>query len=81
MVILAGCSKTINIQPDVQAPKLVVEAQIESGQAPIVILLTSLNYFSEIDQLALANSYVHGAKIGRNCGKGGMGVWVGVAFL
>lgn len=63
MVILAGCSKTINIQPDVQAPKLVVEAQIESGQAPIVILSTSLNYFSEIDQLALANSYVHGAKI------------------
>ena len=63
ILTLAGCAKTINIQPDLQEPKLVVEAQIESGQAPIVVLSTSLNYFSEIDPVVLANSYVHGAKI------------------
>ena len=63
MVLLTGCAKTINIQPDLQTPKLVVEAQIESGQAPVVIVSTSLNYFSEIDPVTLANSYVHGAKV------------------
>ena len=60
---LMACEKTINIQPDQQTSKLVVEAQIESGQAPVVALSTSLNYFSAIDPVALNNSYVHNAKV------------------
>jgi hypothetical protein len=58
-----GCEKTINIQPDQQTPKLVVEAQIENNLAPVVALSTSLNYFSTIDYVTLNNSYVHGAKV------------------
>jgi hypothetical protein len=61
--ILAGCEKTLNIQPDPQVPKLVVEAQIENGMGPIVVLSNSLNYFSEIDTALLNASYVHNAKV------------------
>jgi len=60
---LTSCEKTLYIQPDQQVPKLVVEAQIESGQPPVVSLSSSLNYFAEIDPVALSNAYVRGAKI------------------
>lgn len=71
VIILCGfwaCEKTIQVQPDQQPAKLVVEAQIESGQAPAVILSNSLNYFSEIDLHALDHSYIHGAKVTINNG-------------
>ncbi len=58
-----SCEKDIDFQPDSQAPKLVVDAQIETGQAPIVVLTHSLNYFSAIDPSMLAGSFVHAAKI------------------
>jgi len=67
-VMLMSCEKTINIQPDQQAPKLVVEALIENGQPPVVVLSNSLNYFSTIDTATLNNDYVHGAKVTINDG-------------
>lgn len=66
--LLMACEKTVQLEPEVQAPKLVVEAQIESGQAPYVVLSTSLNYFSTIDPATLNNTYVNGAKITVNDG-------------
>lgn len=60
---LMGCEKTLTIQPDKKAPALVVEAQIENDQAPVVVLTNSLDYFSEIDTAKLYNAYVHGAKV------------------
>jgi hypothetical protein len=60
---LTACEKTLTIQPDSQTPKLVVEGQIENGQAPIVVLSNSLDYFSTIDAATLNSSYVHGAKL------------------
>ncbi|MBC7588403.1 MAG: DUF4249 family protein, partial [Chitinophagaceae bacterium] len=68
IVGFASCEKDINFQPDSQAPKLVVDAQIETGQQPIVVLTNSLNYFSQINASILANSFVHGAKIILNDG-------------
>lgn len=63
-----ACEKTIQVQPDQQVPKLVVEGQIESGQAPVIVLSGSLNYFSEIDAATLNASYVHGAKVSLSTG-------------
>ncbi|MEN9684366.1 MAG: hypothetical protein RLZZ28_152 [Bacteroidota bacterium] len=67
MIMLAllalSCEKSITIETAAQIPKLVVEAQIENGQAPIVVLSNSLDYFSSIDAATLNGSYVHGAKI------------------
>ena len=60
---LMGCEKTLNIQTQEQAPKLVVEAQIENAQPPIVVLSSSLNYFSSLDTATLYASYVHDAKV------------------
>ncbi len=63
LICLVACEKTITISPDEKESRLVVEAQIENGQPPIVSLSSSLNYFSEIDSATLANSFVHGAKV------------------
>jgi hypothetical protein len=63
VLVLMGCEKTIELEPEQQPSKLVVEGQIESGQAPIVVLSSSLNYFSTIDAATLNGSYVHNAKV------------------
>ncbi len=60
---LISCEKDITIAPPNLAPKLVVDAQIESGSPPVVVLSTSLNYFSTIDTAELSNSFVRNAKV------------------
>jgi hypothetical protein len=60
---LVSCEKDIELHPDLQEPKLVVDAQIESTQSPFVILSHSLDYFSTIDAATLNNTYVHNAKV------------------
>lgn len=63
LVMLVACEKTITPEVATQPAKLVVEAQVENGRQPLVILSNSLNYFSEIDSTMLLNSYVHDAKV------------------
>ena len=63
VIIFASCEKTINFQPNNADPLLVVEATIESGQPPLVILSNSLDYFSKITPDILANSFVRNADI------------------
>jgi hypothetical protein len=60
---IVACEKDISITPPDLAPKLVVDAQIESGAQPIVILSTSLNYFATIDTADLNKSFVRNAKV------------------
>lgn len=58
-----ACEKNITIiSPNLPA-KLVVDAQIESASTPIVVLSTSLNYFSSIDTADLNKSFVRTAKV------------------
>jgi len=61
--ILTACEKTITFKLDEAAPKLVVDASIENGQPPFVLLSSSLNYFSAISPEILLGSFVHGAVI------------------
>ena len=65
LVLLAatGCEKTVDFDLNENEPKLVVEATIENGQAPMVVLSQSLNYFSTIDPQLLASSFVHNADV------------------
>lgn len=68
VVILAwafftSCEKAISFKPNSVDPVVVVEATIEDGKAPIVILSKSLNYFTEITPELLANSFIHDAAI------------------
>jgi len=62
-MIISSCEKTINFRPNDSAPVLVVEASIENGMAPVVILSHSLNYFSEISPELLASSFVSNAEV------------------
>jgi hypothetical protein len=63
LLFFAGCEKAINIQPEEQKSLLVVDGSIENGQAPLIFLTTSLNYFSNISPQILASSVVTNAKV------------------
>ena len=63
VILFSGCEKSISFDLNESDPKLVVEATIENGQPPLVILSKSLNYFSTIDPTILQNSFVHNAEV------------------
>jgi len=60
---LTGCERAVEFKLDETATKLVVEATIENGQAPIVLLSRSLGFFSRVDPATLSNSFVHNAEV------------------
>lgn len=62
-ISLIACEREINIVPVNKDSRLVVDAEIENGRAPIVVLSKSLNFFSKIDSAELANSYVRNATV------------------
>ena len=62
-VFFVSCEKNIEIKLDPTESNLVVEATIENDQPPLVLLTSSLQYFSKIDSAALRNSFVRNASI------------------
>jgi len=56
-LLLSSCEKTVSFNLENAEPVLVVDATIESGIPPMVILSTSFNYFSEISTQMLLNSF------------------------
>ena len=63
ITILSSCEKNVSFKLNDAEKKLVVEASIENGQAPTVVLSNSLDYFSKISPDILQQSFVHGADI------------------
>ena len=63
IVLLTGCEKNINFDLKEAPNVLVVDGGIENGQPPVVVLTTSLNYFSSINPNLLESMYVHHANI------------------
>src|SRR5436189_6267261 len=61
--LLGSCEKAINFNLNTTDHSLVVEATIENGQPPVVILSSIFDYFSAISADILANSFVHNAVI------------------
>jgi hypothetical protein len=57
------CEKNIDFKLKNADTVLVVDAQIENGQAPTVALSKSLDYFGTINPQILANSFVHNAEV------------------
>lgn len=68
LILLFGCEKDINIQPEIQEPLLVVDGMIESNQPPMIILSKSLNYFGTFNTDLLQSSLVKNAKVTLNNG-------------
>jgi hypothetical protein len=62
-LFFVSCEKSISFKPDNQDPLVVVEATIENGRAPLVILSSSVNYFSKITPAILANSFIRNADV------------------
>jgi hypothetical protein len=62
-IFLIGCEKKVEFKLHDQPDKLVVEATIENGQPPVVILSKSVGYFSKISADLLNQSFVHGADV------------------
>jgi Domain of unknown function (DUF4249) len=60
---LIACEKDIDIELNETDETLVVEASIENGRPPLVLLSRSLDFFSEINPEILANSFVRNAEV------------------
>jgi hypothetical protein len=60
---LISCERTIDPKLINQEPKLVVDAQVEEGQPPLVVLTKSVGYFSTITAAQLSNTFVRNATI------------------
>ena len=58
---LISCEKNINFKLNNAPDVLVVDASIENGKPPIVILTKSFSFFSTINRALLSNSFIHGA--------------------
>ncbi|HYH15131.1 MAG TPA: DUF4249 domain-containing protein [Flavisolibacter sp.] len=63
ILTLLSCEKVVNFELEQAEPKLVVDASIENGQAPVVVLNKSINYFSTITLQQLADMFVHDAVV------------------
>lgn len=61
--LLSSCERDVDFPLDDTATKLVVEANIENGQAPVVFLSNSLGFFSKIDPQTLAANFVRNAEV------------------
>jgi len=59
--LLAGCEKAIEFKLKQAQPTLSVDATIETNQDPLVILTSSLNYFSRITPEVLSKSVIKDA--------------------
>lgn len=63
-----SCEKDIDLNLDKTPNQLVIDASIENGRPPVVILSKSLNYFNKINKDSLAASFVHNADVKINNG-------------
>ncbi|MFN8243369.1 MAG: DUF4249 domain-containing protein [Ferruginibacter sp.] len=63
IIFFGSCEKNVNFPLKNSDDVLVVDAQIENGQPPRVVLTKSLNYFGQISPEILAASFIHNASI------------------
>ncbi|MEO6636937.1 MAG: DUF4249 domain-containing protein [Ginsengibacter sp.] len=60
---LFSCEKNIDFKLNQEPDLLVIDASIENGQPPLVILSKSFDYFSKISPALLASTFVHNADV------------------
>lgn len=63
LLLLLGCEKKIDFNLKDADQLLTVDASIENGQDPVVILTKSLNYFSKVSAEVIGNSLVKDAQV------------------
>jgi len=63
VLLMSSCEKDIDFDLNNAPETLVVDAQIENGQVPTVVLSKSLDFYGNIDPAVLAASFVHNAEV------------------
>lgn len=63
VVTLVSCEKNIDFNLDQADPVLVVDAQIENDQPPLVVLTKSFSYFDTLSPQLLSAAFVHNAQV------------------
>ena len=63
VLLNSSCEKNINLTLHDAPNTLVIDASIENGKPPVVVLSKSMDYFSKITPIELANSFVHNAEV------------------
>jgi hypothetical protein len=63
IISLGACEKEVHINLKSSAPRMVVQGSIETDGPPIIVLTSSVGFFSKIDLSTLENSFIHGADI------------------
>lgn len=63
LVLLSSCEKNIDFNLKNANDLLVVDANIENGQPPLVVLTKSLSFYSTVDPALLLNSFVRNATV------------------
>lgn len=63
LLLTTACEKGISFKPKNADTSVVIEATIESGQPPMVLISRSLDYFSKISPDILANSFIRNAEV------------------
>ncbi len=61
--VLSGCEKEVDVIPRDTPPVLVVEATIENGRPPLVILSNSFQFFDSLGLVDLEKSFIKGAEV------------------
>ncbi|MBK8226209.1 MAG: DUF4249 domain-containing protein [Flavobacteriales bacterium] len=67
-LLLAGCDKEINVDLPETESKVVVEGNIETGQAPIVFLTRTQSFFAPTSVASIAGTYISDAVVTVNDG-------------
>lgn len=62
-IFLSACEKNIDFKLNDADPLLVVNAEIENGKPPMVILTKSFSYYQTLSPQLLLNSFVHDADV------------------
>lgn len=63
LLLITSCQKEVKVNLATTPPKLVVQGQIENNLPPIVLLTTSVGFFSSVDFSTLQNIFVHDATV------------------
>jgi len=63
VIFFSACEKDINFDLKNAEDLLVVDANIENGRPPVVILTKSLDFFTTLDPAVLLNSFVRNAEV------------------
>lgn len=66
--MLASCEKNVNFNLKHTNELLVVDANIENGSVPVVVLTNSLQYFDRLSLADLSSTFVHNAVVSISSG-------------